>query len=138
MSTRARVVCIQEPVFNIPVMVVWGATSAQFNKVMKRVLDLDVEDMLTGEGVFFAHDTEAGTLAIIGLTDVFRGTPENYGILTHELLHLVFHMLKDRGVFYTAKSEETFTYLLAFLLSTLASEMLKTEARIEARRKKRK
>lgn len=130
-------VCIQDPVFHIPVVCIWGATSKQFNAVLQKHFDIEVDDMLTDAGVFFAHQTEHGTLAIIGLSDPFNGAPDNYSILSHELLHCVFHMLKDRGIPYSSKSEETYTYVHSFLLSTLATEMLKVEEKLEKRKAKK-
>lgn len=137
MKQRQRMVCIQDPVFHIPVVCVWGASSKQFNATLKKHFDIEVDDMLTDAGVFFAHPCEQGTVAIIGLSDTFEGSPDNYSILSHELLHCVFHMLKDRGISYSSKTEETYTYTHSFFLSTLAEEMLKVEAKLEQRRKAR-
>ena len=134
---RARMICILEPVFHVPVVMIWNATDAQFCATLKKNLDIEVEEMLTGAGVFFAHEREQGTLAIIGISDKFEGTPYNYAILSHEVIHASLHMLKDRGLPYSTKTEEALCYLSSFLVSTLAEEMLKVETKLERRRKAR-
>lgn len=130
-------VTILEPVFHIPICCVWGANDKQFCAALKKHFDIEVEDMLTHAGVFFAHECEQGTLAIIGLSDPFEGTPENYSILAHEVLHAALHMLKDRGLPYSPKTEEALCYLTGFMIDTLATEMLKVEGRLAKRRELR-
>lgn len=46
-----------------------------------------------------------------------------YGVLSHELLHAVFYILKNSGVRYHDSSEESYTYLLEYLTNSFLYEM---------------
>lgn len=135
---RQRMIMIQDPVYHIPVVCIWGATERQFARTCEKHFGFDASYTLTCAGVFFPHDIDDGkTVAFIGLSDTFEGTPDQYATLSHEALHCTFHMLKDRGMPYSVKTEEGYCYFHSFLISTLAEEMLKVESKLESRRKKR-
>jgi hypothetical protein len=131
--SRPRTIMIQDPVWNIPVCCVWNATSDQFDKLLRRRFGFGAPDVLTTAGVFFAQEVEGQLVGFIGIADDFEGSPDCYSILSHECLHCAFHMLKDRGLPYSYKTEEAYCYFHSFLLNTLAGEMLKAGAKRKAK-----
>ena len=49
------------------------------------------------------------------------GTMMNH--LSHEILHMVFGLLRDRGLAHSIKSEETYTYLQGFLTQRICEQL---------------
>lgn len=49
------------------------------------------------------------------------GTMMNH--LSHEILHMVFGLLRDRGLSHSMKSEETYTYLQGFLTQRICEQL---------------
>lgn len=43
--------------------------------------------------------------------------------LSHEILHMVFGLLRDRGLAHSMKSEETYTYLQGFLTQRICEQL---------------
>lgn len=52
-------------------------------------------------------------------------TNDNYETIIHELAHLVFHVLDDRGVKFGADNQEPYTYLLGSFVKQFLEKSLK-------------
>lgn len=126
---------IQDPVFHITTYCVWDCDSELLARTIRRRFGRDVEnvdDLLEGaHGVFVPLITDGGfPFGVIALSDPFTGSPEDYSTLAHECNHCTFHMLRKRGLRYSKRTEEAYTYYSSFLISALAEQMLKIETKL--------
>lgn len=48
-------------------------------------------------------------------------TPDDYGVLAHEIAHAVFRLTQKVGIEYSSASEEAYTYLTEFLTRKVLS-----------------
>ena len=63
------------------------------------------------------------------------GTMMNH--LSHEILHMVFGLLRDRGLSHSTKSEETYTYLQGFLTQRICEQLFPDPQGPEERKTKK-
>ena len=58
--------------------------------------------------------------------------------LSHEILHMVFGLLRDRGLSHSMKSEETYTYLQGFLTQRICEQLFPDPEPEEKKKTKKK
>lgn len=49
----------------------------------------------------------------------------DYGVLAHEIFHVVFKLTKEIGIEYSSEGEETYAYLIQFLTTSVLNELHK-------------
>lgn len=88
----------------------------QFKHLSKRkkLTDYDKEQLQMDDTVGYNYKTEYGT-QVIRLRK-FENTPEDIGVLIHEILHCVIDFTERVGIKFSHDSEEVFTYGLEDLL----------------------
>lgn len=77
------------------------------------------------------HDRHNGIFAVVQGLHIIRiyeeadfMDPYFHGILSHEILHATFELLRSRGLTYSEDSEEAFTYLHDFYITELYRNLL--------------
>lgn len=65
-------------------------------------------------GSFIERD---GTYFILWLRDL-----SDMSTLSHEVLHLVFHVMRSKGVELSTSSEESYTYLMGFVVDQILND----------------
>jgi len=137
MSKFPRHFVVEDDIFHIPIVCVWGVTAPEFAEFTLRKFGLVVDaDTLSGDGVFVSASYEGREIGIIGFPHQFTGTPHEYAMLAHECLHATKDMLGSRGLKLRDASEEAYTYFLDYLVETLATNMLRVEERLRARKRR--
>jgi hypothetical protein len=138
MTRFPRHFVIEDDVFHIPIVCVWGVTAKEFAEFTLRKFGLVVDaDTLSGDGVFVSATHEGRDIGIVGFPHKFTGTPHEYAMLAHECLHATIEMLGSRGLKLKDASEEAYTYYMDYLIETLAANMLRIEKQLTQKAKKR-
>jgi|GEM_PF-4936779 len=78
----------------------------------RKLRDVDLSDFNECDGLTF--HTMIGNLTFL---HEFNDTPDGIGVLGHELVHVTFNVLNERGVKEEQGNEEAAAYLLDSLLS---------------------
>jgi hypothetical protein len=107
-------------VFNQEYCVIFTPTHKKFCELAKKETGFDVEFCEGVSGEFHGlTGPRGGSLGLIWSSDKTHN-------LTHEMFHACAYTLRNRGIFLTEETEETYAYYLTFLLRT-TNEMLKEE-----------
>lgn len=77
------------------------------------------------------HDRHNGIFAVVQGLHIIRlfeeadfFDPDFHSILSHEILHATFELLKSRGLSLSDESEEAYTYLMDFYIRNLYKNLL--------------
>lgn len=128
-------ITFNEPCFHIPIVFCWDADDEALAKFASKYLNIDTEGEHTGDGYFRLLTNEDGhAMGLMAMTtNVFTGTPYEYGILAHECLHATFKFLRSRGIRYNKSSEECFTYVMDSLIEGIATKVIAREKKLAAK-----
>lgn len=110
-----------------------GQTDKQLkNSLLKHVSSLqenDADDVV--DYVKRKHERHNGIFAVVQGLHIIRiyeeadfMDPTFHGILSHEILHATFELLRSRGLMHSNESEEAFTYLHDFYTTELYKYIL--------------
>ena len=110
-------ICID--IYNTDVIFIYNMSNKKIKKKLKELMKYEYHEKLktlklssrsTVRGSFISNDP----IKIIKINKA--ETLEDFlSILSHEVLHSVFHIMKNVSIEYTDKSEEAFTYLMGHI-----------------------
>lgn len=66
----------------------------------------------------------------------WKGLRENFLTLHHEIVHLTFSVMRDRGVELCSQSEEAFTYYIEAVFTTIVQDVEKVYGQLKRAKKK--
>ena len=116
---NSYIIPINIDVYNTDVIFIYNIGNKKIKKKLKEIIKHDYHEKLKTlklsknpavRGSFLSNDP----IKIIKINKV--ETLEDFlAILSHEVLHSVFHIMKNVSIEYTDKSEEAFTYLMGHI-----------------------
>ena len=116
---NSYIIPINIDVYNTDVIFIYNIGNKKIKKKLKEIIKHDYHEKLKTlklsknpavRGSFISNDP----IKIIKINKV--ETLEDFlAILSHEVLHSVFHIMKNVSIEYTDKSEEAFTYLMGHI-----------------------
>ena len=116
---NSYIIPINIDVYNTDVIFIYNIGNKKIKKKLKEIIKHDYHEKLKTlklsknpavRGSFISNDP----IKIIKINKA--ETLEDFlSILSHEVLHSVFHIMKNVSIEYTDKSEEAFTYLMGHI-----------------------
>lgn len=116
---NSYIIPISIDVYNTDVIFIYNMSNKKIKKKLKEIIKHDYHEKLKTlklsknpavRGFFISNDP----IKIIKINKA--NTLEDFlSILSHEVLHSVFHIMKNVSIEYTDKSEEAFTYLMGHI-----------------------
>ena len=116
---NSYIIPINIDVYNTDVIFIYNIGNKKIKKKLKEIIKHDYHEKLKTlklsknpavRGSFISNDP----IKIIKINKA--DTLEDFlSILSHEVLHSVFHIMKNVSIEYTDKSEEAFTYLMGHI-----------------------
>ena len=116
---NSYIIPISIDVYNTDVIFIYNMSNKKIKKKLKELIKYEYHEKLktlklssrsTVRGSFISNDP----IKIIKINKA--ETLEDFlSILSHEVLHSVFHIMKNVSIEYTDKSEEAFTYLMGHI-----------------------
>ena len=116
---NSYIIPISIDVYNTDVIFIYNMSNKKIKKKLKELMKYEYHEKLktlklssrsTVRGSFISNDP----IKIIKINKA--ETLEDFlSILSHEVLHSVFHIMKNVSIEYTDKSEEAFTYLMGHI-----------------------
>lgn len=116
---NSYIIPINIDVYNTDVIFIYNMGNKKIKKKLKEIIKHDYHEKLKTlklsknpavRGSFISNDP----IKIIKINKA--ETLEDFlSILSHEVLHSVFHIMKNVSIEYTDKSEEAFTYLMGHI-----------------------
>ena len=116
---NSYIIPISIDVYNTDVIFIYNISNKKIKKKLKELIKKEYHEKLktlklssrpTLQGSFLSNDP----IKIIKINK--SDTLEDFlSILSHEVLHSVFHIMKNVSIEYTDKSEEAFTYLMGHI-----------------------
>ena len=116
---NSYIIPINIDVYNTDVIFIYNIGNKKIKKKLKEIIKHEYHEKLKTlklsknpavRGSFISNDP----LKIIKINKA--DTVEDFlAILSHEVLHSVFHIMKNVSIEYTDKSEEAFTYLMGYI-----------------------
>lgn len=107
-----RIIKFKEETWDFTVHLLVPATMAQALAYVKKVTGETEEDPGLAHAVTFSSVEDV----IIAFSEPFKPTPEQIGLLGHELFHAVSNALELRDVKLTEDTDEVYAYLMGSLL----------------------
>ena len=116
---NSYIIPINIDVYNTDVIFIYNIGNKKIKKKLKEIIKYEYREKLKTlklsknpavRGSFISNDP----IKIIKINKA--NTLEDFlSILSHEVLHSVFHIMKNVSIEYTDKSEEAFTYLMGHI-----------------------
>ncbi len=116
---NSYIIPINIDVYNTDVIFIYNIGNKKIKKKLKELIKKEYHEKLktlklssisTVRGSFLSNDP----IKIIKINKA--DTLEDFlSVLSHEVLHSVFHIMKNVSIEYTDKSEEAFTYLMGHI-----------------------
>ena len=116
---NSYIIPINIDVYNTDVIFIYNMGNKKIKKKLKEIIKHDYHEKLKTlklsknpavRGSFISNDP----IKIIKINKA--ETLEDFlSVLSHEVLHSVFHIMKNVSIEYTDKSEEAFTYLMGHI-----------------------
>lgn len=116
---NSYIIPINIDVYNTDVIFIYNMGNKKIKKKLKEIIKHEYHEKLktlklsknpTVRGSFISNDP----IKIIKINKA--ETLEDFlSVLSHEVLHSVFHIMKNVSIEYTDKSEEAFTYLMGHI-----------------------
>ena len=116
---NSYIIPISIDVYSTDVIFIYNMSNKKIKKKLKELIKYEYHEKLktlklsstsTVRGSFLSNDP----IKIIKINKA--DTLEDFlSILSHEVLHSVFHIMKNVSIEYTDKSEEAFTYLMGHI-----------------------
>lgn len=116
---NSYIIPINIDVYNTDVIFIYNMGNKKIKKKLKEIIKHEYHEKLktlklsknpTVRGSFISN----GPIKIIKINKA--ETLEDFlSVLSHEVLHSVFHIMKNVSIEYTDKSEEAFTYLMGHI-----------------------
>ncbi len=116
---NSYIIPINIDVYNTDVIFIYNMGNKKIKKKLKEIIKYEYHEKLKTlklsknpavRGSFISNDP----IKIIKINKA--NTLEDFlSILSHEVLHSVFHIMKNVSIEYTDKSEEAFTYLMGHI-----------------------
>ena len=116
---NSYIIPINIDVYNTDVIFIYNMGNKKIKKKLKEIIKKEYHEKLktlklssisTLQGSFISNDP----IKIIKINKA--DTLEDFlSVLSHEVLHSVFHIMKNVSIEYTNKSEEAFTYLMGHI-----------------------
>lgn len=116
---NSYIIPINIDVYNTDVIFIYNIGNKKIKKKLKEIIKYEYHEKLKTlklsknpavRGSFISNDP----IKIIKINKA--NTLEDFlSILSHEVLHSVFHIMKNVSIEYTDKSEEAFTYLMGHI-----------------------
>ena len=116
---NSYIITISIDVYNTDVIFIYNIGNKKIKKKLKEIIKHEYHEKLKTlklsknpavRGSFISNDP----IKIIKINKA--NTLEDFlSVLSHEVLHSVFHIMKNVSIEYTDKSEEAFTYLMGHI-----------------------
>lgn len=116
---NSYIIPISIDVYSTDVIFIYNMSNKKIKKKLKELIKYEYHEKLktlklssrpTVQGSFLSNDP----IKIIKINKA--DTLEDFlSVLSHEVLHSVFHIMKNVSIEYTDKSEEAFTYLMGHI-----------------------
>ena len=116
---NSYIITISIDVYNTDVIFIYNMSNKKIKKKLKEIIKHEYHEKLKTlklsknpavRGSFISNDP----IKIIKINKA--DTLEDFlSVLSHEVLHSVFHIMKNVSIEYTDKSEEAFTYLMGHI-----------------------
>ena len=116
---NSYIIPISIDVYSTDVIFIYNMSNKKIKKKLKELIKYEYHEKLktlklssrpTVQGSFLSNDP----IKIIKINKA--DTLEDFlSVLSHEVLHSVFHIMKNVSIEYTNKSEEAFTYLMGHI-----------------------
>ena len=116
---NSYIIPISTDVYSTDVIFIYNMSNKKIKKKLKEIIKYEYHEKLktlklssrpTVQGSFLSNDP----IKIIKINKA--ETLEDFlSVLSHEVLHSVFHIMKNVSIEYTDKSEEAFTYLMGHI-----------------------
>ena len=116
---NSYIIPISIDVYSTDVIFIYNMSNKKIKKKLKEIIKYEYHEKLktlklssrpTVQGSFLSNDP----IKIIKINKA--DTLEDFlSVLSHEVLHSVFHIMKNVSIEYTDKSEEAFTYLMGHI-----------------------
>ena len=116
---NSYIIPINIDVYNTDVIFIYNISNKKIKKKLKEIMKYEYHEKLKTlklskkpavRGSFISNDP----IKIIKINKA--DTLEDFlSVLSHEVLHSVFHIMKNVSIEYTNKSEEAFTYLMGHI-----------------------
>ena len=116
---NSYIIPISIDVYSTDVIFIYNMSNKKIKKKLKELIKYEYHEKLktlklsstpTVRGSFLSNDP----IKIIKINKA--DTLEDFlSVLSHEVLHSVFHIMKNVSIEYTDKSEEAFTYLMGHI-----------------------
>lgn len=120
---------VKVPVWEALVVVGCGPTDGRFKRLLSKWLTASEIDgylkTCNSHGVMgCVHRGEPGCAHALWIP-ALPNSPENMGYFAHEVAHVAFQMLRNKGVWHTTSSEESYTYLMQYLTKEILTQLKK-------------
>jgi hypothetical protein len=121
---------IRDEAWEFDLWVISPATNKELNAFLFRqfgIKEKTNDGTFTGRFVEVFDDIAGGETELAGVIALKKwgGTPKCYDTLSHEVLHAVHWLLKNRGLKLNFKNDEAFCYLLGSLVRRIAEQLNK-------------
>jgi len=112
-KSNKKILWFTDPVYCLDYCVVMVPTHKEFIQIAKKEVGFDVEPCPNISGEFHGlTNNKYPDLALVWTSDKDLN-------LTHELFHATTWVLRNRSIYLTADTEETFAYYLCYLIRTV-------------------
>ena len=121
------IIPISIDVYSTDVIFIYNMSNKKIKKKLKEIIKYEYHEKLKTlklssrpavQGSFLSNDP----IKIIKINKA--DTVEDFlSVLSHEVLHSVFHIMKNVSIEYTDKSEEAFTYLMGHITKEIVHGM---------------
>jgi hypothetical protein len=118
MKRPKNVFFFTDPIYCQDFMVILSPSHNKYRKIIKKLLNLEVEIDDTCSGCFQAlHDKNRGDLGIIWI-------PNKKNTLVHEIFHATSWVMRHRDIMLDAEgSEEAWAYYIAYLYNEIKEKL---------------
>jgi hypothetical protein len=90
----------------------------KLNELGANVEMSDIETKTTQAGKSILFSTNHSLIRI----PIFTGTPNDYGVLAHEIFHIAEFVLNRVGITHSSDSNESFAYLIQYITKEIYKE----------------
>ena len=102
-----------------------GDTPKEADKYIRKRIIEDIAEAKSYDGFFVTGTNEKGATRDFIWVEKFNGTPNDIAILSHELVHLVFHNFNSMGAGVSLTMDEPIAYTHSYLLEQSLNKLRK-------------
>lgn len=118
---------VSEPVYREKVPIFYDACPAQMNDYLATKYGIEQDVVDEGSSGMMVELTGEDAKYFLVWLEQFKNEPFYIGILCHEMNHLALAILRDVGIKACPETEESFTYLQQYYVTTFLNKFAKRE-----------